>query len=55
MSRRREKCNFFFLFVVENLLTPADFLSFFAGNRLLLPGGQLKCPLFHRGIAADVC
>ncbi|HFK5798179.1 TPA: hypothetical protein ACG0L7_002025 [Enterobacter hormaechei subsp. oharae] len=55
MSRQREKCNFFLLFVVENLLTPADFLSFFAGNRLLLPGGQLKCPLFHRGIAADVC
>ncbi|HCR0161385.1 hypothetical protein QAB23_14290 [Enterobacter hormaechei] len=55
MSRRREKCNFFLLFVVEKLLTPADFLSFFAGNRLLLPGGQLKCPLFHPGIAADVC
>jgi hypothetical protein len=40
--------------VVENLLTAADFLPFFAGNRLLLPGGQIKCPLFHRGIAADV-
>jgi hypothetical protein len=53
MSPRRKKCNFFPR-VVENLLTAADFLPFFAGNRLLLPGGQIKCPLFHRGIAADV-
>ncbi len=56
MSRRREKCNFFLLFVVEKLLTPADFSLFFCWQSFAFyRGGQLKCPLFHRGIAADVC
>ena len=52
MSHRREKCNFF-LHVVENLLIPADFLCF-CWQSFAFTGGQIKCPLFHRGITVDV-
>ncbi|WP_312715900.1 hypothetical protein, partial [Escherichia coli] len=46
MSRRREKCNFFFLFVVENLLTPADFLSFFCWQSFAFTRWSAKMPAF---------